>query len=44
MWTIIATVAVVAVVVVLTYFLVGPYRRPNLDQGAQQDDHGHGQH
>ena len=44
MWTITATAAIVAVVVVLTYFLVGPYRSPAAHMSAPPEDHGHGTH
>jgi hypothetical protein len=44
MWAIIATLAVTAIVVALTFFLVGPYRHPAEHLGHQPDDHGHGTH
>ena len=44
MWTLIATIVITAVTVVLTYLLVGPYRRPNESLAPPPDDHGHGAH
>lgn len=44
MWTIIASVVITAVVVILTYFLVGSYRRPNVSLSPPPDDLGHRAH